>query len=114
MDQIGETSQVYPPLNFRALSTVISPDGRRHTIQVIPPGEPSTHVFAFAVLAYISHPLTSSNQLWVVLVARQRGPWRKLDKIHSASFIEGAEAVRHQQLLLELIETGQQLPPAAS
>lgn len=100
-----------------ALSTVQAPDGRRCRIRVLAPGEPERGEGPFAMLSIVLHWVTrglvtliAPSTRWVVLVQRQRGPWRGFETLHSASFVELADAERHARQVRTAIEHGQPLP----
>lgn len=100
-----------------ALSTVQAPDGQRCRLRLLAPGEPERGEGPFATLSLVLYWLTrglvqlvAPSTRWVVLVQRQRGPWRGFETLHSASFVELADAERHARQVRATIERGEPLP----
>ena len=105
-----------------ALEGVRDPDGRDWQVEVVSPGEPVDHRAGHAlmtiVLGGIHSPglydggglLDAHNLDFVVLVFRQRGPFRGMDRVQEARFVHAREAQRHRDAVVAAIRAGSPLP----
>jgi hypothetical protein len=83
----------------------------------VAPGEPVEHEGRFAALAFLGTVLSrgawtprSDNSQWVVVVERQRGPWRNFDIIRTFPFARADAAAAHLQVVREALEAGRPIP----
>jgi hypothetical protein len=95
-----------------SFSTPMSPEGTQHRVRIIAPGEPVEHEGRFAAMAYLGgfvargwRPEADTAQ-WVVLVERQRGPWRGFDVVHLQAFWDPQKAAKHYAVVKADVEAG--------
>jgi hypothetical protein len=108
------------PLPVASISTATTPNGDELRLRLIAPGEPTgEREYPFIILGYIGAFLMrgswtprTDNERWIVMVQRQRGPWRGFDTIYEMSFASSAEAVAHLQGVRHRIESGEPIPAA--
>ncbi len=116
-DRIARQGTVDWPPPVPAVSTPTAPDGASLRLCLIGPGEPTgDREYPFIILGYLGalfvrdwSPKTDNEQ-WIVVVQRQRGPWRGFDTIHRASFTKPADAAAHLESLRHRIEAGEVIP----
>ena len=110
------------PVGATAVSTASGPNGETRRLRLVPPGDPvGERDYPFILRGYSGLFLRfpglrapqADNCQWVVLVQRQRGPFRGFDTVHSASFSTPADAAAYLQAMRRCIEAGDPLPPPA-
>ena len=111
------------PVGATAVSTVSGPNGETRRLRLVAPGEPvGEREYPLILRGYVGMFVwlpgrwgtKADNDRWVVLVQRQRGPWRGFDTIHNASFDKAADAAAYLQAVRRCIEAGEPIPPAVS
>lgn len=100
-----------------ALVAVDDPQGVRFDLRLVAPGEPVEHEAWFNLGATIATFVSrgawtpeADNSQWVVVVERQRGPWRNFDIIRTFPFRRAADAAAHLQRVREALEAGRPIP----
>ena len=119
-ERIARQGSVDWPPPVPAVSTLTAHDGASLRLCLIGPGEPTgDREYPFIILGYLGYlgafllrhwTPRSHNEQWVVVVQRQRGPWRGFDTIHRAAFATGADAAAHLERLRHRFEAGEAIP----
>jgi hypothetical protein len=94
-------------------SLLTARDGSKWRLSIVPPGEPVTGTPIFALLVWLGVFLfrgyfvpSSDNGRFVVVAARQRGPWRGFEHVVVDGFDDPAKAVERFKTLRSIIVDG--------